>query len=150
MSCITEKNTNWSAEGSNLSIKMEEHTLEINACTIPRRGYKNHIEDLVREHLTPYSDSGDINRIETLKSDFDEVTGFAVYAGDTMVLKVAPWSWSEGEPFTGIRVGVEIWPVVEQATGSKRLADVFEKIAELDEPYVLYRDGQSWSIRRAS
>ena len=150
MSCITEKNTNWSAEGSNLSIKMEEHTLEINACTIPRRGYKNHIEDLVREHLTPYSDSGDINRIETLKSDFDEVTGFAVYAGDTMVLKVAPWSWSEGEPFTGIRVRVEIWPVVEQATGSKRLADVFEKIAELDEPYVLYRDGQSWSIRRAS
>ena len=67
-----------------------------------------------------------------------------------MVLKVAPWSWSEGEPLTGIGVGVEIWPVVEQATGSKRLADVFEKIAELDEPYVLFRDGQSWSIRRAS
>lgn len=149
MSCITEKNTNWSAEGSNLSIKMEEHTLEINACTIPRRGYKNHIEDLVREHLTPYSDSGDINRIETLKSDFDEVTGFAVYAGDTMVLKVVPRSWSKGKPAkTGI--GVEIWPVVEQATGSKRLADVLEKIAELDEPYVLSRDGQSWSIRRAS
>ena len=147
MSCITEKNTNWSAEGSNLSIKMEEHTLEINAYTIPRRGYKNHIDDLVREHLTPYSDSGDINRIETLKSDFDEVTGFAVYAGDTMVLKVVPRSWSKGKT-AKTRIGVEIWPVVEQVTESKRLASAFEIIAKLDEPYVLFWDGGHWSIKR--
>lgn len=115
---------------------------------MPRRGYENHIEDLVREYLA--SCSGTIDRIETLKCNFDDATGFIVYAGDTMVLKVAPWSWSEGEPLTGSGVGVEIWPVVKQATGSKRLADAFDKIAELDEPYVLSWDGQSWSIRRAS
>lgn len=143
MSCITEL-----AEDFCLPIKEEGCTLEMDTYTMPRLGCGNYIANLVREYLAPYS--GTIDRIETLKCNFDEATGFIVYVGDTMVLKVAPWSWSEGEPFTDIRVGVEIWPVVEQATGSKRLADVFEKIAELDEPYVLYRDGQSWSIRRAS
>lgn len=139
MSCITEKTIKWFAEDFDLPIKEEGCTLEMDTYAMPRRGYENHIEDLVREYLA--SCSGTIDRIETLKCDFDEATGFVVYAGDAMVLKVAPWSWSEGEPLTGIGVGVEIWPVVEQATGSKRLADVLEKIVELDDPYVLSRDG---------
>ena len=113
--------------------------------TIPRLGCENYIADLVREYLAPYS--GTIDRIETLKRGFDEATGFVVYAGDTMVLKVAPWSWSKGKPAkTGI--GVEIWPVVEQVTESKRLASAFEIIARLDEPYVLFWDGGHWSIKR--
>ena len=148
MSCITKETIEWFAKDFNLSIKEEGQTLEMDAYTMPRLGCENYIADLVREYLAPYS--GTIDRIETLKRNFDGATGFVVYAGDTMVLKVAPWSWSEGEPLTGIGVGVEIWPVVEQATGSKRLADAFEKIAWLNEPYILFRDGQSWSIRRAS
>ena len=147
MSCITEKTIKWFAEDFYLPIKEEGRTLKMDTYTMPRLGCENYIADLVREYLAPYS--GTIDRIETLKRNFDGATGFVVYAGDTMVLKVAPWSWSEGEPLTGIGVGVEIWPVVEQATGSKRLADVLEKIVELDDPYVLSRDGQSWSIRRA-
>ena len=143
MSCITEL-----AEDFDLPTKKEGCTLKIDTYAMDCLGCGNYISYLVREYLASYS--GTIDRIETLKCNFDEATGFIVYVGDTMVLKVAPWSWSEGEPFTDIRVGVEIWPVVEQATGSDRLADVFEKIAELDEPYVLFRDGQSWSIRRAS
>ena len=148
MSCITKETIKWFAEDFALPIKEEGGVFLMDTYAMSRRGYENYVADLVREYLAPYS--GTIDRIETLKCDFDEATGFVVYAGDTMVLKVAPWSWSEGEPLTGIGVGVEIWPVVEQSTGSKRLADVLEKIAELDEPYVLSRDGQSWSIRRAS
>ena len=64
-----------------------------------------------------------------------------------MVLKVVPRSWSKGKTAkTGI--GVEIWPVVEQVTESKRLASAFEIIAKLDEPYVLFWDGGHWSIKR--
>ena len=143
MSCITEL-----AEDFDLPIKEEGCTLEIDTYTMPRLGCGNYIAYLVREYLASYS--GTIDRIETLKCNFDEATGFIVYVGDTMVLKVAPWSWSEGKPLTGTAPGVEIWSVVEQATGSKRLADAFDKIAGLDEPYVLSWDGQSWSIRRAS
>lgn len=113
-----------------------------------RRGCENYVADLVREYLAPYS--GTIDRIETLKCNFDEATGFIVYVGDTMVLKVAPWSWSEGEPLIGCGVGVEIWPVVEQVTGSGAIADDFEGVSKLPDPYVLSWDGQSWSIRRAS
>lgn len=148
MSCITEKTIKWFAEDFDLPIKEEGYTLEMDTYAMPRRGYENHVEDLVRKYLT--SCSGTIDRIETLKRNFDGATGFAVYIGDVMVLKVAPWSWSEGKPLTGTAPGVEIWSVVEQATGSKRLADAFDKIAGLDEPYVLSWDGQSWSIRRAS
>ena len=113
-----------------------------------RHGCENYVADLVREYLAPYS--GTIDRIETLKCSFDEATGFIAYIGDTMVLKVAPWSWSEGEPLTGCGVGVEIWPVVEQVTGSGAIADDFEGVSKLPDPYVLSWDGQSWSIRRAS
>ena len=116
--------------------------------TIPRLGCENYIADLVREYLAPYS--GTIDRIETLKRGFDEATGFVVYAGDTMVLKVAPWSWSEGKPFSSIAVGVEIWPVVKQVAESELLANAFEGVSKLTDPYVLSWDGQSWSIRRAS
>ena len=148
MSCITEKTIKWFAEDFDLPIKEEGYTLEMDTYAMPRRGYENHIEDLVREYLA--SCSGTIDRIETLKCDFDEATGFVVYAGDAMVLKVAPWSWSEGEPLAGTSVGVEIWPVVEQVTGSQLLADAFEGVSKLPDPYVLSWDGQSWSIRRAS
>ena len=149
MSCITKETIEWFAKDFNLSIKEEGQTLEMDAYTMPRLGCENYIADLVREYLAPYS--GTIDRIETLKCNLDdeEATGLMVYVGDTMVLKVAPWSWSEGELPTDIGVEVEIWPIVKQATGSKRLADAFEKIAWLNEPYILFRDGQSWSIRRA-
>ena len=148
MSCITEKTIKWFAEDFDLPIKEEGYTLKMDTYAMPRRGYENHIEDLVREYLA--SCSGTIDRIETLKCDFDEATGFVVYAGDAMVLKVAPWSWSEGEPLAGTSVGVEIWPVVEQVTESQLLADAFEGVSKLPDPYVLSWDGQSWSIRRAS
>ena len=143
MSCITEL-----AEDFDLPIKEEGCTLEIDTYTMPRLGCGNYVADLVRKYLAPYS--GTIDRIETLKCDFDEATGFVVYAGDVMVLKVAPWSWSEGEPLADTSVGVEIWPVVEQVTESQLLADAFEGVSKLPDPYVLSWDGQSWSIRRAS
>ena len=149
MSCITKKTIKWFAEDFGLHIKEEGGVLLMDTYTImPRLGCETYIADLVREYLAPYS--GTIDRIETLKRGFDEATGFIVYAGDTMVLNVAPWSWDRGEPHSGNGVGVEIWPVVKQATGSKRLADAFEEVSKLDEPYVLSWDGQSWSIRRAS
>ncbi len=149
MSCITKKTINWFAEDFGLHIKEEGGVLLMDTYTImPRLGCETYIADLVRKYLAPYS--GTIDRIETLKRGFDEATGFAVYAGDTMVLKVAPWAWDRGEPHSGNGVGVEIWPVVKQATGSKRLADAFEEVSKLADPYVLSWDGQSWSIRRAS
>ena len=103
MSCITEKTIKWFAEDFDLPIKEEGRTLKMDTYTMPRLGCENYIEDLVREYLAPYS--GTIDQIETLKCNFDEATGFIVYVGDAMVLKVAPWSWSEGEPLTG--TGVE-------------------------------------------
>jgi len=148
MSCITEETINWFAEDFGLPIKEEGGVFLMDTYAVSRRGYENYVADLVREYLAPHS--GTIDRIETLKQGFDEATGFAVYAGDVMVLKVAPWSWSEGEPFTGIGVGVEIWPVVEQVTGSGAIADDFEGVSKLPDPYVLSWDGQSWSMRRAS
>ena len=149
MSCITEETINWFAEDFGLPIKEEGGVFLMDTYTImPRLGCETYIADLVREYLAPYS--GTIDRIETLKRNFDEATGFAVYAGDTMVLKVAPWSWSKGKPLSGTAVGVEIWPVVEQVTGSGAIADDFEGVSKLADPYVLSWDGQSWSIRRAS
>lgn len=148
MSCITEKTIKWFAEDFDLPIKEEGHTLKMDTYAMSRRGYENYVADVVREYLTPYS--GTIDRIETLKCGFDEATGFVVYAGDTMVLKVAPWSWGRGKPLSGTAVGVEIWPVVEQVTGSGAIADDFEGVSKLADPYVLSWDGQSWSIRRAS
>ena len=150
MSCITEETINWFAEDFGLPIKEEGGVFLMDTYAVSRRGYENYVADLVREYLAPYS--GTIDRIETLKCNLDdeEATGLMVYAGDTMVLKVAPWSWSEGEPFTGIGVGVEIWPVVEQVTGSGAIADDFEGVSKLPDPYVLSWDGQSWSMRRVS
>ena len=149
MSCITKETIKWFAEDFALPIKEEGGVFLMDTYAMSRRGYENYVADLVREYLAPYS--GTIDRIETLKRGFDEATGFAVYAGDnTMVLKVAPWSWSEGKPLSSPAVGVEIWPVVEQVTGSGAIADDFEGVSKLPDPYVLSWDGQSWSIRRAS
>ena len=148
MSCITKETIKWFAEDFALPIKEEGGVFLMDTYAMSRRGYENYVADLVREYLAPYS--GTIDRIETLKCDFDEATGFVVYAGDAMVLKVAPWSWSEGKPLAGTSVGVEIWPVVEQVTESQLLADAFEGVSKLPDPYVLSWDGQSWSMRRAS
>lgn len=119
--------------------------LYIDSYTMGRRNFENYVRDLTEEALS----NSNIVRIRTIRRPFCEVTGFQVYdKNQDLILEVSPWEWKENKPFHGTSPGVELWPVVYKATGSKSLADLLDGLIESPDPYQVSRNGDGWKISK--